>query len=238
MHATQKPLPVAMILLASCSPAGTAAYRTTTPSETTSGERPAEEHRPASRPRAEATTPSAPDREPEVDALARALEARLTVHTRPDGTRILSRRCRESLVPCEARLRAFATLIHRSARRHALDPYLLAALAFRESGLDPFVLGRRREAGIVQLHPRGAGRDVRYVQDAAYREQCRSELDACQGPVLERGASTLARAIDACGGLVAGLGAYATGHCTEHTEHAQRVLAERRRLRELSRAEP
>jgi hypothetical protein len=180
----------------------------------------------------------APPRDPEVAALARAFEARLTVHTRRDGTRVLARRCREGPVPCRARLAAFAALIHETARRHGLDPYLLAALAVRESGLDPAALGRRREAGLVQLHPRGAGRDVRYVQDAGYRERCQSEVDACQGPVLERGASTLARAIEECGGLVAGLGAYASGRCTTGARHPRRVLEERDRLRELARERP
>lgn len=171
--------------------------------------------------------------DPEAAALAEAFVARLTVWTRADGTRVLSRRCREGPVDCRARLAAFAGLIVEVARRHELDPLLLAALAMHESGLNPAALGRRREAGIVQLHPRGAGRDVRYVQDAAYRERCQSEVDACQEPVLERGATTLARTIEECGSLVSGLGAYASGHCTERGVHPGRVIAERARLRAL-----
>ncbi|MCB9597608.1 MAG: transglycosylase SLT domain-containing protein, partial [Sandaracinaceae bacterium] len=163
--------------------------------------------------------------------------ARLTVWTRADGTAVLSRRCREGPVDCEARLGAFAALIVRAARRHGVDPYLLAALAMRESGLDPSALGRNREAGIVQLHPRGAGRDVRFVQDDAYRAACQGQVDACQGPVLDRGAATLARSIADCGSVRAGLGAYASGHCTASGVHPQRVLEERRQLADLARAE-
>lgn len=187
---------------------------------------------PAARPPEAPTSPPPPSEG--AAALARAFEARMTVWTRPDGSRVLTRRCREGPVDCAARIARFAQLIDETARRHDLDPFLLAALAWRESGLDPSALGRRGEAGIVQLHPRGAGRDMRYVRDAAYRAQCQSELDACQGPVLERGAETLARAIEECGSLVSGLGAYATGHCTESARHPQQVLEERENLRRLA----
>ena len=181
----------------------------------------------------EATPTPAPD-DPEVAALTEALLARFTVWTRPTGARVLSRRCREGPVECEARLAAFAALIVQSARLHELDPFLLAALAMRESGLDPAALGRHREAGIVQLHPRGAGRDMRFVQDAAYRARCQAQIDACQGPVLDRGASYLADGIRECGGVVAGLGRFASGHCTERGVHPRRVLAERDQLRALA----
>jgi len=180
--------------------------------------------------RAESAPPS-----PAARALARAFEARMTVWRRPDGSRVLTRRCREGPVDCAARLRRFAEMIVRAARRHDLDPFLLGALAWRESGLDPAALGRRGEAGLVQLHPRGAGRDMRYVRDVAYRAACQAELDACQGPVLERGASTLSRAIAECGSLESGLGAYATGHCTDRASHATHVLEERETLRRLAR---
>ncbi len=184
----------------------------------------------------DAVAPLADD--PEVVALSQALTARLTVWTRANGSPVLSRRCREGPVDCEARLRAFAALFVSSARRYDLDPFLLAALAVRESGLDPAALGRRNEAGLVQLHPRGAGRDVRFVQDAAYRERCQAELDACQGPVLDRGAAYLAEGIHACGSLVAGLGRFASGHCTERGVHPRRVLAERDQLRSLVEVRP
>lgn len=193
----------------------------------------------SSTPAPEPAPPPEPEPEPELDpvaaAIARAFIERLTVWTRADGTRVLSRRCREGPVDCEARLRTFARLIVATARRHELDPYLFAALAMRESGLNPASLGARGEAGIVQLHPRGAGRDMRYVNDSGYRDACQSQLDACQGPVLERGATYLAQAIRDCGGLEAGLGKYASGHCTTRGVHPRRVLQERQQLRRLGR---
>ena len=86
----------------------------------------------------------------------------------------------------------------------------------------------------MQLHPRGAGRGVRYVEDADYRRRCQERVDACQRPVLERGAAYLSEAVARCDGLLAGLGAYATGHCTTEVRHAHHVLEERARLRELA----
>jgi hypothetical protein len=132
-------------------------------------------------------------------------------------------------------LLAFATLIVELAEEHDVDPLLIAAMALKESGLDPSALGRRREAGIVQLHPRGAGRGVRYVQDAAYRARCQSRVDACQREVLVRGITTLVRGMAECGGLRGGLGAYASGHCTTSVRYIERVLEERGRLRRLVR---
>lgn len=178
--------------------------------------------------------PAPPEGDPEADALARAFLERMTVWTRADGGRVLSRRCREGPVDCEARLAAFARLIAEAARRHGLDPFLLGALAWRESGLDPSAVGRNGVAGLVQLHPRGAGRGMRFVEDRRYREACQAELEACQGPVLDRGAETLAAAIGRCGSIEAGLGAYAAGHCTDRGVHPERVLDEQRRLRELA----
>lgn len=174
---------------------------------------------------------------PDVDALTDAFSERLTVSRRRDGTRVLTRRCREGPVDCEARLRAFASLILEIAPRHGIDPLLLAAMALRESGLDPAALGRNREAGIVQLHPRGAGRNIRFVRDATYRNRCQRRVDACQREVLEHGALTLEQGIERCGGLRGGLGAYASGHCTTSARYIDRVLEERETLRGLVRSD-
>ena len=219
--------PLALLLVAACSASTRPAHPSHASSARTSGA-------------ADASGPSAAGEHSTpptgaAGALARAFEARLTVWTRPDGTRVLTRRCRNGPVPCRQRIAAFAEQIRDVAARYDLDPFLLGALAMSESGLDPSALGPHGEAGLVQLHPRGAGRGVRYVQDADYRRGCQERVGACQGPVLERGARTLAEAVRDCHGLLAGLGAYATGHCTREVRQAHRVLEERERLRELSR---
>lgn len=211
-------LSVSLLLLAGCASGSPAAGDTT-----------AAQHR-----RVAGRDPTRADVTGPAGGLAHALVARLTVWTRPDGTPVLARRCRRGPVPCRERLAVFAGLIEDAARRHGLDPFLLAALAMRESGLDPSAIGRRGEAGLVQLHPRGAGRGIRYVHDAAYRESCQERLDACQAPVLERGAEALAEAVRECGSLRAGLGRYASGRCRADLDHGEHVLEERARLRRLA----
>lgn len=163
--------------------------------------------------------------------LVAALEAWMTVRVRPDGERVYVRHCRDAPVDCRERIAALASILERKAREHDLDPWLLAAIAVRESGLNPAAVGAQGEAGIVQLHPRGAGHDVRYVHDEGYREECLARVDACQEPVVERGARYLADAIRRCGGVAAGLGRYASGRCNPGLRYVERVLEQRRRLR-------
>ncbi len=176
---------------------------------------------------------SEPEVSADAEALASAFVERLTVWRRHDGTRVLTPHCRNGPVPCEERLRAFAALIVEVSQAHGVDPVLVGAMALKESGLDPSVLGRRREAGILQLHPRGAGHDIRYVRDRAYRARCQARVDACQREVLERALETLVRGMQECGGLRGGLGAYASGHCTTSLRYIDRVLEEQARLQQL-----
>ena len=187
------------------------------------------------------SAPGEPSDTATVDALTDAFVARLTVSRRRDGTPLLTPHCRNGPVDCRARLRAFAELIvefvglARSAGATAIDAWVVAAMAIRESGLDPSAIGRRGEAGILQLHPRGAGHDIRYVRDRVYRRRCQARVDACQREVVERAVDTLARGIQRCGGLRGGLGAYASGRCRDDLRYIERVLEERERLRGLSR---
>lgn len=165
--------------------------------------------------------------------LEQALVERLTVWTRPDGARVYVRHCRGVSAGCEARIRAFAVLLEGAAGRHGLDPFVLASIAVRESGLDPSAVGAVGEAGIVQLHPRGAGRRVAFVQSAAFRDRCVRRPDACQAAVVELGAGLLAKSIARCGSLEAGLGMYNAGECDPGRPYVRRVLAELERLRRL-----
>jgi hypothetical protein len=164
------------------------------------------------------------------DPIAHALAARLTIWVSPSGNVVYARHCRDAPGGCEARIGALTALLEEAAERHGLDPWLLAALAVRESMLNPAAVGARGEAGIVQLHPRGAGHDVRYVRDADYRKACQREIDACQGPVVERGAQHLAEAIASCGSERDGLGKYASGRCGAAGTYVERLWAERERL--------
>ncbi len=177
---------------------------------------------------------SAPSR-PEDTALplARAIEGRLTVWRSPGGRVTYVAHCRAAPSGCRARIAAFSRYIAEASHDHGLDPFVLAAMAFRESGFDPFATGAAGEVGIVQLHPHGIGRGVRFVQNEAYRRRCRREVGACQQEVVEVGATHLADAISSCGGLLDALGYYNRGICGE-TDYSRRVLRERERLIELA----
>lgn len=167
----------------------------------------------------------------EADRLQTALERRLTVWRTREGNRVYVRYCRASRPGCEARIAALSRLFVSVGRRHGLDPYLLAALAIRESGLSPFAEGGIGERGIVQLHPRGVGRRSRFVRSESYRRLCRNRADACQQEVLEIGAEHLQAWIARCGSLNAGLGGYNSGRCDGNPDYTRRVLRELERLR-------
>ena len=166
-------------------------------------------------------------------ALARAFDERLTVWRGRDGSRVHARHCRSARGGCRARIAHYARLIAEMARQADVDPFLVAAIVLRESGLNPFAEGTAGERGIVQLHPRGVGRDVEFVQNESYRRGCRDRADACQREVLRTGITLLAASIERCGSVEAGLGMYNSGQC-QVTSYSRRVLAERARLLELA----
>jgi len=180
-----------------------------------------------------AADPVGPSRDPVADEMAlrvgRALSRRLTVWTRRGGAATYVSHCRRAVDGCPARVAAISRYISEVAQGHAIDPFVLAAMAIRESGLDPFVQGAAGEWGIVQLHPRGVGGRVRFVRSEAYRNRCRRIAGACQREILEVGATHLTDAIERCSGLSEGLGAYNRGVCGE-TAYSRRVLRERTRL--------
>ncbi len=171
-------------------------------------------------------------------AVLRALENRLTVWSNErSGRRVYVWHCRRARVDCRERLVAFAQLITEASLSNGIDPFLLAGIALRESGLNPFAEGGAGERGIVQLHPRGVGSRVRFVRNDEYRERCARRTDACQGEVLHQGAELIARSVNTCGTVREALGMYNTGVCQE-TSYSRRVLEERERLVGLSKENP
>jgi hypothetical protein len=176
-----------------------------------------------------------PNRDPSVVALARALDRRMTVwHT--DSRVVYVRHCRAANGGCRQRVSTFARLIGQASERHEIDPFLLAAVAMRESGMDPSAAGAAGERGIVQLHPRGPGARIRFVTSEAYRRHCARRPDVCQAEVLDAGARLLATTIARCGSVRSGLGAYNRGQCGE-TDYARRVMRERQRLLRLAKTD-
>lgn len=161
--------------------------------------------------------------------LADALEERVTVWHRPDGSRVHVGHCRFAPRGCRARIEQLAAWMVEVAPPEHVDPWVLGAIAFRESGLNPWAVGRAGERGILQLHPQShAGAHVRFVRDERFRAYCRRWDGACQRDVLAAGAHLLAQATHLCDGRLDGaLSAYNAGTCEGAPDYARRVMRER-----------
>jgi hypothetical protein len=121
-----------------------------------------------------------------------------------------------------------AEQITTAATHRHLDPWLVAAVAFAESGFDGQRIGDVGELGVMQLHPRTpAGR--------AYAALCgpRRPQAECDRVAFELGATVLARALAACPSAHAALGLYRSGQCVEGPA-GLRVLDLRAQLLERS----
>jgi len=166
--------------------------------------------------------------------LQQAMRFRVAVHKRRSGSSIPIYHCRQAREGCERRLSEFAHYLIDAGEKNGVDPWLLAAMAFRESGMNPFAVGAVGELGILQLHPKNPrAKTVRFVRDQFYRQRCRKELGACQREVVDRAAEIMARSMEKCGGdLNLALGAYNTGKCGGNQKYADRILVERDRLKE------
>jgi len=131
---------------------------------------------------------------------------------------------------CERRLARFATYFERAGRTQHVSAWTLAAMALRESGLNPWAQGPAGEGGVMQLHPRGIGAHEPFVRSERYRRQCRHAVGACQWPIVLAGARHLARWIARCGSESSALGGYNRGRCGE-TAYSRGVASTRARLR-------
>lgn len=164
-------------------------------------------------------------------ALARAIDARLTVRENREGKPIHVQHCRAVEGGCRARVATLSRLITEASNRAGVDPFLTAAIAMRESGLNPLAVSPVGARGVVQLNPKYRGKTVPFVYNESYREQCSRRPGACQREVLDAGLGLYRWAVDRCGGDVAkGLAWYNSGRCDKRNGYAASVLSERRRL--------
>jgi hypothetical protein len=169
-----------------------------------------------------------------VELLQSAIRARIAVSfNHRTGDAVPAAHCRHAHEGCERRLHEFAGYIVKSGRRFGVDPWLMAAMAFRESGFNPFAMGAVGELGILQINPeRADAQDLRFLQDEWYRKRCRKAAGACQQEVVDHAARVLARCMQRCqGDVIDALGAYNTGRCGGNDRYAKRVIEERRDLR-------
>lgn len=135
--------------------------------------------------------------------------------------------CRKAPGGCEARLLALAGIFVAAGVIFGVDPWLLAAMAFRESGLNPWAKGEGGELGVLQLHPKRADtRRLRMFRSERYRERCQKAVDACQVDIVATGAAILRRAYEACGKRFrCALCMYNTGKAHDRCDYSERVLA-------------
>lgn len=179
-------------------------------------------------------TPAAQNADNDVELLHNAMLSRIAVSmNRRTGRTIPAFHCRHAVGGCAERLGQFARYLVSAGDAHGIDPWLLAAMAFKESGFNPFAMGSLGELGILQINPgRRDAREVRFIRDQWYRNRCRKEPGACQQEIVDHAAQVLARSVELCkGSLEAALGAYNTGRCNGNARYTKRVLTEVDELR-------
>lgn len=163
--------------------------------------------------------------------LTMALYRRLTVWTTPSGRTVEVGHCRGAVNGCMARIQIWSEWIEDAATHYGVDKWTLAAMALVESGMNPNAVGSIGERGIMQLHPRGPGRHIRYVTSERYRNTCMHRVGMCQQEVIEKAAETLSKGIRVCGSIHDGLGYYNSGKCQD-TAYAKRVISQAMRLQD------
>lgn len=166
-------------------------------------------------------------------ALADALDRRLTY---PYSLRVGRPRhiwhCRNAPSGCRARVEAFAHLFVNAGKQTGVSPWLLAAMAMKESGLNPLAEGKGGERGILQIHPRRKeASGLAIFKDG---KRCKKDPDPCQEEVVMLAAQILRDAIERCGSTAGGLRAYNSGRCNGATSYDRRVERELLRLYALA----
>ena len=170
----------------------------------------------------------------QVELLSGAMRSRVAIGmNKRTGRTIPASHCRHAVEGCEQRLSQFASYLVKAGESYGIDPWVMAAMAFKESGFNPFAMGSLGELGILQINPgRRDAREVRFIRDQWYRNRCRKQPGACQQEIVNHAAHVLARSVELCGGdLEAALGAYNTGRCNGNRRYTKRILDEVTELR-------
>lgn len=141
--------------------------------------------------------------------------------------------CRKAEGGCRPRLQAFAKFVTGAVTQFPVDPWVVAAMMLKESGLNPFAVGASMEVGVLQIHPKNKyAKHLQFVRDLKYRENCKKEVGACQRDVIDMATWILASSIEKCGSLEKGLAMYNAGDCNADTPYPRLVLKIRDRLME------
>ncbi len=164
-----------------------------------------------------------------MQALVAAILAVVTIASTPSGVPIYAPHFRNAAGGAEHRAEELASTFLFAEEVYGIDPYLLAALAFRESSMNAEAIGTKGEFSIVQLHPRSRwGR--------AAHTLCKGAEASCERTAVLEAARLLALGVKECGSESRAVGFYRTGHCTEGVG-ADRVLSVRVRMLAYSKQE-
>lgn len=135
--------------------------------------------------------------------------------------------CRDAPGGCDKRVRLFAQYFRDVGWQYGVDHWLIAAMAVKESGLNPWASGGAREIGILQMHP--GRRDTRSLAQYRMHARCKASPGACQWEVVHTAVGVLRRSFEICGTTTLALGMYNSGRCRE-SGYAIRVFQIRRDL--------
>lgn len=132
--------------------------------------------------------------------------------------------CRHASDGCEARVRRYAAAFAEAGASTRIDPFLLAAVALAESGLNPDAVGPGGERTIMQINPRSPVFPVVW-------SRCSREGEASCSPIAVHTAARMLVGVQArCGTIERALQAYNTGDCNSTVRYARNVMRVRDRL--------
>lgn len=166
--------------------------------------------------------------ERERQQLRTALTLRLLLRVDAGGQPVMVGHCRAARDGCQARIAQYVDWLCSAAEKHRVDVWTTAAMAVRESGLNPDSVGAAGEFGVMQLHPKSPWGRVA-------KARCRT-ADSCTEVVMDVATELVARYQRLCSTRPKALGAYNSGACVDNA-YAQRVLKERDRLKQLAATE-
>lgn len=163
--------------------------------------------------------------EAERKQLRTALYLRLRLRIDGEGQPVMVGHCRSAKDGCERRIAQYVDWLSAAAQKHGVDVWTTAAMAVRESGLNPDSVGAAGEFGVMQLHPKSPWGRVA-------KARCRT-ADSCTEVVMDVATELVARYQRLCSTPSKALGAYNSGACVDNS-YAQRVLKEREKLKQLA----
>ena len=174
-----------------------------------------------------------------VEEMTEVILGRLYLYTNRDGERQYAGACGADLYfSCEERIQSLVEIMIYEARVKGIDPWVAAAMTWKETRFNPFVISTRGARGVVQLHPRNSRfNHIRFVHGSdSYRNACKRQLGFCQEEVISEGFSLLSDSRSRCGGdLASALTMYNTGKCTHEVNYANIILDDSNRMRGVER---